>query len=313
MGFGHLRRSVTLAHEILAHAPVRLWMLTSTPSESIPTDVTRHFQGLEWDCGNDPKFATGTTLVLDLEQDSHGRMLARDMAGCKTLALDWFDASRTPDVTINLLDHGGRMRAAYAACGRAEDYLEGPDYAIIRPGLRQLRQAMPVTAPVRRVIVTPGGSDPSGRGLEAMRLLAPYAGNLEITVIIGPLVTGDHETALRQAAPPAAIVLRNPPDFDARLAAADVVVCGGGGTLLEAMYLGKPVVVLPQTEAEHSHARTHAEAGACVFADALPGVFADERLRLSLIEKARARVDGRGAARIAEIALKLSRNTEISP
>ena len=110
---------------------------------------------------------------------------------------------------------------------------------------------------------------------------------------------------LRAKAPPSATLLRNPPDFDQQLAAADVVICSGGGTLLEAMALGKPAVVLPQTTAEESHARSHAETGACTFAESLPQVLNDETLRQSLMQAARRRVDGRGAGRIAELALKL--------
>lgn len=308
IGFGHLRRSVTLAGELQKQVPVQLWILRNPENTAITPDVERHLGGLDWHAGPVPNLPPHSVRIVDLEGDHQRAVLKSYRLDVHTLALDWFDQVILPDMTINLIDHGGKMRATYAAAGCAEDYREGPDYAIIRPGLLALRPSeAPVAAKhVRRVLITPGGADPARRSLEALRSLeANVPPDTQIVLIIGPLVPEAYESELRAAAGPNVILLRNPPDFDQQLAAADVVLCSGGGTLLESLAMGKPTVVFPQTPAEHTHAQSHVEAGACVLAERLPQVLSDETLRQSLVATAYRRVDGKGTRRIAEAAVEL--------
>lgn len=307
IGFGHLRRSVTLARALSGQAPVRLHILNDGAELSLADDALSHLDGIDWHPGNGLPEDNADVVILDLEQPNHLRYLKHPGA-ChqRCLALDWFNPAWVPSITVNLLDHSGQMRAAYAADGRLQDYREGPDYAIIRPGILALRNTEPAAGSVRRIVVTMGGADPGRRTLEAVQQLHKIAApESTVTVIIGPLVPAAHEQDIRLTAPGHFVFLRNPTDFDQHLAGADVVLCSGGGTLLESLSLGRPTIVFPQNEAEEAHAGFHVQAGACVFADSLRQVLADHGLRNSLVEKARRQVDGRGVERIAQAALEL--------
>ncbi len=311
IGFGHLRRSATLARELMRspHASkLRVVVLTETTAENIPESVRDLFNDLPWSIAPEPVFTNPNPnlLILDLEQTKLRHVLLSKPDACRALALDWFDETILPDATVNLFDHSGSMRAAYTACGRADHYREGPDYAIIRPGI--LAHASPICSatPAKRAMITLGGADPSKRSIEAIQLLAPYAAQMEALVIAGPLFGEDYVNTLYQTATASFRILKNPDDFDALLASSDVVICGGGGTLLEAMYLGKAAVVLPQTAAEASHARFHVNAGAAVFAEQLARILLDDAFRFSTMEKARNRVNGCGARNIAELAKELA-------
>ena len=305
LGAGHLRRSATLAATLADRAPVRLWVLETDAAQMSISEVQDWFSGLSWEHGAAPRFHAGEVAILDLEPASHRRMwelCAQNGVPC--LALDYFDPARLPDLTINLLDHSGAMRAACAAAGIPGSYHEGPGYALIRPSIRARRTPPAASAIVRRVLVSMGGADPRGRTLEAANLLARHTG-AQVTVVLGPLVSGALETQVRAAAPANFSVVRNPASFEELLAEADVVLTSGGTTLLEALCLGKPVIAFPQNDGETAHAAQFVEKGACAWADSLPRVFEDAGLRRSMAEKAARELDGRGVERVAAVALEL--------
>ncbi len=245
--------------------------------------------------------------VIDLEPDSTRAQLQRRMPYKRTLCLDWYDTDFLPDITMNLIDHNEGMREAYANAGRSEGYFEGPQFAIIRPEFRALRPCSPETIPeIRNVVVTFGGADPARRTLDAISDLRKYASeNMRITIIIGPLVPVDYEMEIRRFAIKSSIVLRAPKDFEVIISTADMVLCSGGSTLLESMFLGKVAVVYPQTFAEENHARLHSAAGACVMRESMPEVIQSAFFRNSIASRALQRVDGWGAERIADAVLGL--------
>lgn len=270
-------------------------------------DIRSHLNGIEWQFGNGLSVDDSSVEILDLEQPSCRRYLKHKEGQNKAcLTLDYFDPMVLPAITVNLLDHSGKMRAAYSSVGRQEDYMEGPDYAIIRQDILNLRNAAPVGESVRKIVVTMGGADPAMKSIEALQLLCniPNAG-YAIVVIIGPFFSKSYEEILRSVALGEMTFPRNPTEFDRYLAEADVVMCSGGGTLLEALSLGKPTIVFPQNEAEKFHALFHFQAGACVFSDSLYRVLTDSFLRKYLSEKACRQVDGLGVERIAKAAIEL--------
>lgn len=305
-GFGHIRRSATLAHELAKRTPVMFWLLDENRPDRIAPDVRKHLEGIIWSSGPEVPSVQDGVLILDLQHDIEGhesRMQIPEQQ--RVLALDWFNPSVLPDVTINLYDHGRLMRQAYALAGRVSDYHEGPAFAIIRPGLLALRQPAG-TEVIKHVLITMGGADPARHSLHALQLFEHYiALDLEIVLVVGPFMPESYEQELRAAAFDGVTILRNPTDYDERIAAADLVVCSGGGTLLEAMAMGKASVVLPQTPAEEAHAEFHEACGACLFPRELPRVLADSAFRKDVAQKARDRVDGKGVLRIAEQAMEL--------
>lgn len=304
IGIGHIRRSATLATHMQQYASVQIWILSHT--ENADPGISCYFEGLNVGCGPQPNHQS-TVEIFDLEPPAMQRCLLRPAEKTKRLCLDLCDPRILPDVTMNIIDHSQQMRSAYVAAGRGSDYFEGPDYAIIRRSLSVFRPpTVPTVSRVSRVLITLGGADPSRRTLEAVAVLKKcISSDILFTVIVGPLVPADYEAKIRAAVIPPNTVVRAPDNYEQILAEADVVLCSGGGTLLEAMCLGKPVVVFPQTIAEESHSQSHANSHACVLSPSLRFVLESEELRSELAANAYRRIDGQGSKRIVEASLRL--------
>lgn len=300
LGTGHLRRSATLARELQKQVPVTIWVLTTDETSKLAPGVAEWFDNLPLRVGPQPQFSREGLAILDLEADGHRRARAAcRAASVPALALDYCDPHDLPEVTINLIDHSQAMADAYARAGRAADYHEGPAFALIRPSIQERRSAVNVEQ-TEQILVTMGGADPAGKSREAAMLL----GARTATFVLGPLAPAVREAEIREASPTASVV-RNPGNFEDLLAGADVVLTSGGGTMLEALCLGKPTVIFPQNEAERAHAAPLVAAGACVWPEELQRVLSDRDLRGGLAENAQREVDGGGVKRIAAAALSL--------
>lgn len=304
IGFGHIRRSITLARELARSVPVQIWVVSE--SSQLEEQIATHFKELNVRCGPLPDQRSEVEIV-DLEPDSARRHLSRTQGKVSQLCLDYFNPEMLPAVTVNLFDHSGEMEAAYCAAKQSDCYMEGPEYAIIRPSIQYHRPLIPpVIVDVNHLVLTFGGADPAGNTLKALLHLKDFASSsTDITIILGPLTSSAYERQIRAQAPPNVAVLWAPDNYDAIVATADVVLSSGGGSLLESLCLAKPTVVFPQTTAEDKHARFHVQANACVLESDLHQVLSEPALRNTLAANAHSRVDGHGVERIAEMALKL--------
>ena len=100
----------------------------------------------------------------------------------------------------------------------------------------------------------------------------------------------------------------------AHLTAADLAVCGGGQTMLEAAVLGTPTIAIVLAENQRPQAELLSAASLVRLAEesnvaeaaAELAASAEERRRMS--EAAQAAIDGRGALRIAEHVARLARS-----
>jgi UDP-2,4-diacetamido-2,4,6-trideoxy-beta-L-altropyranose hydrolase len=310
IGFGHIRRSITLAREINDVLPVRLCLdlngralddkIKNLTEDLIVTTENAH------DINSD-------VMILDLSPSSMKKQLSFKLKSSKILCLDLFSQEFLPDITVNLLDHSNQMRNAYASLGRPDDYFEGSKYAVIRSELIAHRpMALHAGEELCKVVITMGGADPSRRTLDALQELCAFRDeSWSITVIIGPLFPDDYQREISMIAPAGTQILNTPSNYDLVLASADLVLCSGGGGLLECMCLGKATVVYPQTPAEENHARFHAGSHACVMADSLSDVISSEKLRKQISSRAHQQIDGLGAKRIATLIQRLALGSDL--
>jgi spore coat polysaccharide biosynthesis predicted glycosyltransferase SpsG len=241
----------------------------------------------------------------------------------RALALDWFLPEHRPAMTISLLDHGNVMGDAYARHAAdttaVPQLYAGADFAILKPQILDL--ARPGEIPQKKdalttsesadsavsVLLTFGGSDPSGCTLSAAKMLVPLSRHIDVvTIVLGALNETERSSVNELLGNIPHQIVCNPDDFEQRLAYADVVLCGGGGTLLEAMYLGRPCIVFAQSPEEKAHAALYVSVSACVWPDRLADVLACAKLRSSLSYSAAQQVDGRGVDRIRSKLMELS-------
>jgi len=269
-GFGHLSRSQTLARALeKAGAEARF-----SPRSDIAADV---LEGLPIATGEEP------LVLVDLPYADDAAIRAARQAGRKVVVLD-HAGQATADLAIRTDPRPVPMAAHRCEYGLA--------YAMIRPEI--LAQA---PAPGDYVLICVGGSDLGDLGVEAARLLS--AAGRRVILVRGPLAS-----ALTD--PPAGVEVRiAPPDLPALMAGCAFAVTNAGTTALEAMALGKAVHVLAQTDAEQATAERFLADGIILGLglETLAVPAPDEAARVAAA--GRARVDGRGAERVAALVLGL--------
>jgi UDP-2,4-diacetamido-2,4,6-trideoxy-beta-L-altropyranose hydrolase len=292
IGFGHLRRCLTLAEELRArgHQPA-LW-LTGDPSglelaAPIPAQLTDgevDLSGVDWLVVDD--YAVGEEALARL----HGRVR---LAVVDDLADRRLDA----DVILNGNANAGELRYRVPPACRL---LLGPRYTLLRAAFRGHARAP--AGDLRRVLVMMGGSDARGLTARAARACLEALPQVAVDAVIGPLA---------EAGPmPAGVnVLRAPSDLPSLMAAADLAVSAGGQTNYELAAMGLPALSLCVADNQRGNldALSRVPTLRALFDDddralreALAELARDRDLRQKMSDAGRSLVDGLGAARVAE-------------
>ncbi|MGX6647206.1 hypothetical protein ACWCOP_04620 [Maricaulaceae bacterium MS644] len=278
LGFGHLSRSQTLAAALREFgAIVRFDPRSDAARDALAGELEAA------DAARAPASSGADILVLDLPYADDAAIRGATAAGRR----------------VAVLDHGGEAQADLAirtdprpipmAAARCE---YGLAYALIR---REILEQAPHDGGY--VLICVGGSDVGDLGVEAAVKLA--AAGERVILVRGPL-------ASRLADAPAGVDVRvSPPDLPVLMAGCSFAVTNAGTTALECMALGKAVHVLPQTEAERATGEHFMSEGLILGL----GLETLERPGLQAVARTgaagRARVDGRGAARMASLILGL--------
>lgn len=216
---------------------------------------------------------------------------------------EWFRGSAALVIQPSLDRWSGKARA--------ERVLAGYAYAPIRGSLRELAASASAGAAETEVLVCFGGSDPADVGGRVTLAIAG-AGPWPTTVVVGP----DYRGRLGEGGGDA-VVVRDPPDLDRRLASATLVVGGAGTMKFELALLGRPMVLLAVVDDQLPVGPPFAATGAARYlgdgrtidpadvATAVAALMADAAARSAMAARGRAIVDGRGAERIAAAVLEL--------
>jgi UDP-2,4-diacetamido-2,4,6-trideoxy-beta-L-altropyranose hydrolase len=196
--------------------------------------------------------------------------------------------------------------------------LFGPHFAMIREAFR--REAIPINAQVRRVLVNFGGFDAAGETWKAMQALVDFA-ELEVDFIAG---TGNPEwERMRVLAEGRAnwCLLTHTEQFAELMAQADLFIGAGGGTSWERAALGLPTICIAVAGNQQPNAERLAEVGAHLYlgpreavsvetlAYAIGSLLANQTLRASFAERSRQLVDGLGVQRVAAALTELSKGS----
>jgi UDP-2,4-diacetamido-2,4,6-trideoxy-beta-L-altropyranose hydrolase len=326
IGFGHLRRCLTLAGELGSAGrdavAISFW-IDGDPS-ALSTASAAGFDA-RTTAGPEPETTVAQLLSGEIETlitDSYSfsaEMLAtwRRSVGCLVALDDLADRFLDVDVLINGSPHAAAL--SYRT-NPATTRLLGPQYAMLRPSFRDLPRR-PAPATVSRVLVTLGGADPQGSTTAVVAAVRRTFVSAHIDVVVGPLF-GPVPDLDRAAAhdPEQLTVHRNLDDLVALMAATDLAVTGGGQTLYELAASGVPAVALCLADNQEGNvaaldgvsllsagSSTAAAAGGfSVVGEVCRRLGEDRPLRERLSRAGQALVDGRGAARVADVVLKTS-------
>jgi UDP-2,4-diacetamido-2,4,6-trideoxy-beta-L-altropyranose hydrolase len=318
IGFGHLRRCLTLAGELAARGfEPRFWL----DGDAAALEVVRA-------AGYVPVAVSGEAREpgWSLQQVARERPAAL-VADSYALDEAYFRALR-PEVPLLVIDDLAdrtleadlvQNGAVDAAClpyrlGANCRTLFGPAYALLRPSFRDLRRPVAFRTAVERVLVTLGGADPAGHTDAVVRhLLGALPEGVVIDVVLGPLFGAAETLEAFALAHPGRIRLhRALPDLAPLLREADLAVSAGGQTTFELAAAGVPAVALELADNQRVLLAGFARAGTLHavgqaaapemgqrLTQAVARLCQDPALRRRMSEAGPALVDGRGAERVA--------------
>ena len=267
-GVGHIRRSTTLAHELKENGyKVKLTILSNIYFDNhLVFDLSEHRPDI---------------CIIDLPYDI--KKLNKNIGNLANIiiALDYFGDFQ-PDLVISIYEHKYPIPSGSRVCGLK--------YAIIRKEISELVPACSGTG----VVVMIGGSDINHYGEKIAYLVSELGINVKL--IQGPAFTGDY-----QVQSPNVEILKNPKDLGTIMSDCEWAVTNGGGSMMEMMYLGKAVYVIPQTKEEEKLAqlvfKQKGILGIGIDSIKLPS----KDMIMETAIKAHSLVDGKGVGRIIEL------------
>ena len=250
---------------------------------------------------------TPCVVVMDCSSASQEVVVACANSGIPVVALDYFISEQPlPAAVVNLIDHNPATLSGHSPTREGVAYYEGPQYAIIRDEFltaRDRRISSGSSTLLKKIVIAFGGADPSGNTKRAMNMLAQWPDEFVVDLIIGPLFTSEIEPMIASVRHKCDINIHTSPSYIGKLfKEADLVFCGGGGTLLEAICVGIPAIVIAQNEAELRHAKSLAQRHACWVSEDIDWkTVSPVENRKKRSEYALACVDGLGAERICDV------------
>jgi spore coat polysaccharide biosynthesis predicted glycosyltransferase SpsG len=289
IGFGHLRRCLTLATELRAAGADCVFVLTGDGAGP-PLVAEAGFRvGLD---------LSADLIVVDDYAVTGDELAALHRRGGLAVIDDLADRFLDAD----LVQNGGANAAELeyhtsTGCRR----LLGPGYALLRPSFRGLPAR--TAAGVKRVLVTMGGSDPLGLTAHVTRLCLGQLPDVTVDAVIGPLA--EEPEAL---ANPRVKVHRAPADLTPLILAADLAVSAGGQTSYELAAAGLPAIAIRVADNQRENLRALSRVPTLIavepdvskLGDTLEALAGDVELRQKMSDSGRALVDGLGAVRVSQ-------------
>ena len=207
------------------------------------------------------------------------------------------DSYRTPREVLERLAAATRLAVMDddgdppAGAALVVDAAADLSHACLRPAFWGL-PPRPTRARVERVVVTTGGGDPGGRGAALAGSARDQLPGAQVLLVRGPQAPDE--------APEGVDVVRSPPVLLDLLLDADLVVSGGGQTMLEAAACGAPCVAVPLAANQERQVNALVRVGA-VSTDlsGLAALAAGATARADMAAAAQRAVDGYGALRVA--------------
>lgn len=188
--------------------------------------------------------------------------------GSKLLVID--DLANRPHVADMLVDQNfGRTASDYLTLvPQGSRVLAGPEYAILRPEFARERPASLArrsTPSMERLLITMGGSDPTGVTMDVMKVLQGVRDLPihQVTVVMGSGATATAAvSALATAMPFPTTVLSGVGNMAEVMRESDVAIGAGGSTALERCCLGLPTIQIAIADNQEPASRLLHDAGA---------------------------------------------------
>lgn len=287
-GLGHLQRSSVLARALRDRG-----IETRCLGHAAENVIER--EGVEWQPLSGPGLASAATADAAII-DSYtlpGEALA---AAAATAPLVVIHDLGEPPAEASLVVAPSDPRPSRP--GR----LNGLEHALVSARFSGLPGREP-EATVEAVLVTTGGGDPGGRAAELAQAARRALPESRVMLLSGPQAAAQAPAGVEPVGPVT--------DLAELVSRVDLVVCGGGATMVEVCAAGVPAAVAVLAPNQAPIVEALAAAGAIVKLDdgdpeaVLRALGKERGRRAELAIAARAAIDGRGADRVAAAIARL--------
>lgn len=327
IGMGHAMRSLALAQALLGEGHRVSWVGRIDPA-SLAARIASQGAGLvrlneepgtEGDLAATLRHGEGADwIVVDGYSFGPEYLAALRRTGACIMVVD--DAPRFPFYDADLLlDQNLHTPPARYLLPPAGRLLTGPRYALLRPefGCRPAHPA-PKPEPASNILVTMGGSDPSGVTAEVLEAVNSVAARirearLEVRVVLGHANLRGAEALSRIKSQDVHVeILQSVENMEPLMDWAHLAITAGGSTCWELAAMGVPMIILLTAPNQEPVAAGLDRAGAAIslgpagsldpaaLGGAVETLLADADRRASMAQRGRQLVDGLGAARVAD-------------
>ena len=331
IGFGHLRRCLTLAGAAARRGHAVTFLLSDL-SGSGAAEMAGALAGKVERIGGGGRPA-GEIAALAGAEVSRSDVMVTDIAHPLVLA----ERQRLPELLRRLHEStghlvvieglGGDSIAAecdgiaellitpYAVAEATQERpqksrrLVGAEFAILAPGYREMAgQDREIAEAARRILITTGGADPTEAALQivaACEELRPAP--LELHVVVGRVA------AAAERSVHAVSLIEAPEDLRAEMLWCDLAIATSGLTKYELAATGTPTVLLSHDAAHAKNNEAFAALGisldlgeasrlsSSAISEAVSGLLQDSAGREEMSRRGRATVDGAGVERIIDV------------
>ena len=154
------------------------------------------------------------------------------------------DRPLNADVILNPNVHGTKL--TYLA-GQTK-VLTGPEYALLRPQFLAARNRQKkITNSIHRILISFGGSDPTGQSERVLRALSHWNGHVDVVTGLtntSNLITNETQSTFKGILQ----FHKNVKNMAALMIKADLAICAAGGTTWELASLGIPMMQIAIAE-----------------------------------------------------------------
>lgn len=316
VGMGHLRRCLTLA-EALRQMEIESHFLLDGDDMlrervnaagfgaftiSLENDLSETIEQL--------KNLRMQAVVIDSYALQRDYFRALSETGVLTIVIDDLADRELPvDVVIN--SSVGAECLPYRSRAHTQ-FLLGSKYSLLRPEFAEVPDRK-IAKQARRVLITLGGSDPTGLTPKLMGWAHETIHDAALDVVIGPLYTDVARIENTAQDIAGAVALHfDPKHMRSLMLEADLAISAGGQTIYELAATGTPTIAVCTASNQTVNLMGFSDANALILSgsaldrdleekikEAISHIADDAALRTTLSKRSRALVDGRGTERTA--------------
>lgn len=231
----------------------------------------------------------------------------------KLLVVDDYGHAKHHTADIVLNQNVYATMALYPNHLKRTRFLLGGTYTLLRREFLRQKPAsgLPEPGPVKRILITMGGSDPDNLTSTILETLLPITERSQvlITVVVGMMNRFFPEGSAHYRQDYNIRIIRAPDNMPELIRQADIAITGAGSTVWEMAFLGTPMIAIVLSENQRMVAAALEQAGAAVtisnrtrvselLGPAISEMMDSAEQRRSMAAKAHRLIDGGGVSRV---------------